>query len=378
MYKAFVVDDEPSVLEGLKIMIPWNQMGFVICGESYNAQGALLKIEELRPHLLITDIRMPFESGLELIKEVRKLDIDIEFVILSGYSEFAYAKEAMRHGVSYYLLKPLDRDEVVSVLQNIKNKLDTMFLTKYGFTQQEIEKFKESRILYQQVNDDNSKEKRNELWKFVWESFDEELTHALQLMNYQDAKKLIDKLFKFIKSKGISHSEARVVVNSCIYQILRVAFERNIKINIVPSQEIDCQKGLGELKNYITGVLSKTIGLMLENRRKNAKSYLYRVKSYINDNFSKDLKVSSLAQMEFIEAGYLGEAFKKQFGYSINEYINRVRINKATEFIRTTDMKLNDISCAVGYKNYNNFFSNFKKITLKSPKQYYKQYSSSS
>ncbi|NLM10402.1 MAG: response regulator [Clostridiaceae bacterium] len=372
MYKALIVDDEPSVLEGLKIMVPWNRVGFEICGETHNAQDALIKIEELCPHLLITDIRMPFKSGLELINEVRKMDLDIEFIILSGYSEFAYAQEAMRHGVSYYLLKPIDKEEFISVLKDIKGKLDTLFLTEYGFTCQEIETFRKSRS---QCEYNISGEIKKEPWKFTWNNFDEELTHALQLMNYQSARKLIDKLFNFIISRDISLPEARILVSSCIYHILRIAFEKNIKLNIILPEETKEELSLAELKNLITDILSQTISLMLENRRKKSKNYLYRVKSYIEDNYSKDLKVSSLAKMEFMEAGYLGETFTKQFGCSINEYINRVRINKAMELIRTTNMKLNDICYAVGYKNYNNFYSHFIKVVNKKPTQYYEQYS---
>lgn len=375
MYKALIVDDEPSVLEGLRIMIPWNSVGFEVCGETQNAQEALIKMEELRPHLLVTDIRMPFKSGLELINEVRKMDLDVEFVILSGYSEFAYAQEAIRQGVSYYLLKPLDKEEIISVLKDIKSKLDAIFLTKYGFTQQEIEEYRKSRTLHENTN--TSDEKKKEHRMFTLDSFDEELIHALQLMNYQEARKLIDKLFNYIKSRDISLPEARIIVSSCIYHILRIAFEKNIKLNFILPEEISGELSLAGLKGLITGILSKTINLMAESRKINLRSYLYRVKSYIDDNFSKDLKVSTLAQMEFIEAGYLGETFTKQFGCSINEYINRVRINKAMELIRTTDMKLNDISYAVGYKNYNNFFFHFKRITNTKPTQFYERYSRS-
>jgi len=375
MYKALIVDDEPSVLEGLRIMIPWNSMGFEICAETQNAQDALIKVKEFRPHLLVTDIRMPFKSGLELINEVRKMDLAVEFVILSGYSEFAYAREAIRQGVSYYLLKPLDNEEIISVLKNIKTKLDNTFLAKYGFTQQEIENFRKSRILHENINVPG--ESKKDAWQFTWENFDEELNHALQLMNYQSARKVIDKLFSFIESRDVSLHEARIIVSSCIYQILRFAFENNIKLNIILPDEMQEELSLDELKNLITGILSKAISLLLENRRMNSKGYLFRVKSYIDDNYSKDLKVSSLAKMEFMEAGYLGETFARQFGLSINEYINQVRINKAMELIRTTDMKLNDISYAVGYKNYNNFFSHFKKITNTKPTQFYERYSRS-
>lgn len=374
MYKALIVDDEPSVLEGLRIMVPWETVGFEVCAETQNAQDALLKVQEHRPHLLITDIRMPFKSGLELINEVRKMNLDIEFVILSGYSEFAYAQEAIRQGVSYYLLKPLDRDEIILVLRNIKNKLDNRFLAEYGFTREEIELFRKSRSMHE-VNTSDSCGSQEDAWKFTWESFDEELTHALQLMNYQNARKLIDKLFSFIKTRDISLPEVRIIVSSCIYHILRIAYEKNIKINFILPDEINEELSLEELKSLIVGLISKTINLMIENRKINSKSYLYRVKSYIDENYSQDLKVSTLAKMEFMEAGYLGETFAKQFGCSINEYIHRVRINRAMELIRTTDMKLNDIAFAVGYKNYNNFFANFKKIANIKPTQFYERYS---
>lgn len=374
MFRAFVVDDEPSVLEGLKMMIPWRELDFELCGASSNGREALAELERLRPHLVITDIRMPLKNGLEFINEARKLDIDAEFVILSGYSDFAYAQEAMRQQVSHYLLKPLDRADIISVLLKIKNKLDTKFLMGYGFSQADIEGFKISRGVSPQIYDRDAADKENgAAWrKYVRESFDEELTTALKLMNYQDAKKLIDELFSYFKTRDIDFTNAWIMVNSCVYLILRVAFERNVRFdaNAVLPPEGSKRWDFDGLKSYVTGIASQTIGLMLEDRRKNSRSYLYKVKAYIEKNYYRELSVAALAEMVFLEAGYLGDAFSKQFGSSINGYVNRLRIEKAVELIKTTDMKLNDISAAVGYNNYNNFISHFRKITRKKPAQY--------
>jgi len=371
MYRVFIADDEPSVLEGLRIMVPWNELDFELCGEASNGQEALSKIEKLRPHLVITDIHMPLKSGLELIHEARKLGTSTEYVILSGYSEFAYAREAMRHHVSYYLLKPLDRDEIITVLNKIKNKLDTAFLTSYGFSQADIDTFKMNRSKAQETNNGSSDQEDGvALWKSVRENFDEELTTSLKLMNYEDAKKLIDEMFNFFKSKGISLTNACVMVNSCVYHILHIAFERNIKLDTMLLPEPNDILDFDELKSRITGILSQTISLMLEDRRKNSRSYLYEVKEYIDRNFDRELSVSYLADMVFMEAGYLGDAFSRQFGCSINEYQHRLRIDKAIALIKSTDMKLSEISTAVGYNNYNNFFSHFERITHKKPTQY--------
>jgi two-component system response regulator YesN len=369
MYKAFVVDDEPSVIEGLKIMIPWKEYDFELCGEASNAREALERIGELRPHLVITDIYMPQKSGLEMIQEVRRLGLAVEFIILSGFSEFSYAQQAIRNQVFHYLLKPLDRDEFSAVLKRIRNRLDQVFLTEYGFTHEEVKAFNKQMQSEPGKNNDGE-ESSDAWWKPFRENFDEELTQALKLMNPQDARKLIDELFTFFKTRSIGPEEATVMVNSCIYHILRIAYERNIRLNNILLHGKNRESSLNDLKKNITGILDKTISLMLEDRRKNARSYLYNVKAYIDSNFEKDLTVAFLAEREFLEAGYLGEAFIRQFGCSISEYQHRLRINKAIELMKNTGMKLSNIAAAVGYNNYNNFFTHFEKITHKKPTQW--------
>ena len=375
MFKAFVVDDEPSVIEGMKLMIPWSDLDFEFCGESSNGRDALQKFGRIRPHLVITDIRMPLVNGLELIDEARKLKLDTEFVILSGYSDFSYAREAMRHQVFHYLLKPLDKDEIVSVLKRIKSKLNTKFLADYGFTSEDVETFKASASLSQGL-ENGAKEAASKdegpWWKSIRDSYDEELNTALKLMNEKDARKLIDELFHFFKDRQISLYDAGIMVNSCVYHILRIAYERNIKLNTLLPVERGEDLSFGKLRRYITDILTQTIELMLEDRRKNARSCLYEVKEYIEKHFTAEISVASLADRVYLEAGYLGDAFSRQFGWSINEYQHRLRIQKAVELISSTDMKLSDIAAEVGYNNYNNFFTHFGRITRKKPNQYHR------
>ncbi|NLK87869.1 MAG: response regulator [Clostridiaceae bacterium] len=372
MYKAFAVDDEPSVIEGIKIMIPWSELDFELCGTASDAADALASIQEQRPHLLISDIRMPHLSGLELVNEARKLDFDLEFILLTGYSDFSYIQQAMRNQVFDYLLKPLDRDEMISVLHKVKVKLDNTFLTEYGFSQEEIDAFKTRRSLLSRdgsaANEAGADEKTQ--WRNFEKDFDEELTKTLKLMDLSGAVKLIDELFDFFAHNKVCLQEVRIIINSCIYHILRIAFERNIRLNSALVFEKGEALDIGDMKKHLTNITSRIIGLMLEDRRKNSRSYLYEVKEYIEEHFNKELSVSRLAKMKYLEAGYLGEAFIKQFGCSINEYQHRLRIKKAIDLMKTTNMKLNDISSIVGYNNYNNFFSHFEKITHKKPTQY--------
>lgn len=111
MYKVIFVDDEPFALEGIKLMVEWEELGFEIVAMCENGEEALACIEVCKPNLIVTDIRMPVIDGLELIDRVQSAGDDPVFIILSGYNDFEYARSALRYGVKHYLLKPaLDRE----------------------------------------------------------------------------------------------------------------------------------------------------------------------------------------------------------------------------------------------------------------------------
>lgn len=103
--KVLLVDDEQIVLKDLKNIIDWNAIGFTIIGTAHNGKSALRLYKDFHPDLIITDIIMPQMNGIDFIHEIRKLDPDVYILILSSYSEFAYAKAAISEGVFDYLLK---------------------------------------------------------------------------------------------------------------------------------------------------------------------------------------------------------------------------------------------------------------------------------
>lgn len=130
MIKTVIVDDEPNIREGLKLIINWEELGFEIIGEASNGRAALTLIKETMPDLIITDIKMPELTGLELIKECKKIGKEFSYIILSGHSEFEMAKKALHMGVSNYLLKPIDEIELEETLTEIKStqKTDDLIL----------------------------------------------------------------------------------------------------------------------------------------------------------------------------------------------------------------------------------------------------------
>ena len=124
MYNIILVEDEKSIRENLQKGILWEKYGFHIVAEAANGEEALEKIEKLHPDVLLTDIKMPFMDGLELARIVHSLYSNIKIVILSGYTEFTYAKEAITIGVEEYLVKPVTPMKIVRTFLNLKQKMD--------------------------------------------------------------------------------------------------------------------------------------------------------------------------------------------------------------------------------------------------------------
>lgn len=124
MYKVLLVDDEPSIREGLKTLIDWHEHGFAVCGDAVNGKDGLRRCAELQPDLVLADIRMPGMDGLQMIEEIIKRGMACRFIILTGYSEFHYAKKAIDCGVDSYLLKPIDPGELRDKLSRLRTMMD--------------------------------------------------------------------------------------------------------------------------------------------------------------------------------------------------------------------------------------------------------------
>lgn len=124
MLKVFLVEDEALIREGLRDKIPWEQYGFRMVGDAADGEIALPLIRKTRPDLLITDIKMPFMDGLSLCRIVREEFPSMKIIIISGYDDFEYAREAIHVGVDQYLLKPITRMNLRKVLQEMKDKIE--------------------------------------------------------------------------------------------------------------------------------------------------------------------------------------------------------------------------------------------------------------
>ena len=124
MLKVFLAEDEVIIRETIKKMIPWEELGFELVGEAADGEMALPVIIRQKPDLLLTDIKMPFMDGLTLAKLAKKEIPELKIVILSGYDDFNYAKQAISIGVEDYLLKPITKNALIERLTEIRNRYE--------------------------------------------------------------------------------------------------------------------------------------------------------------------------------------------------------------------------------------------------------------
>ena len=120
MIKVFLVEDEVVIRNGIKKGINWEQEGFIFTGEASDGEVAYPLIKKARPDILITDIKMPFMNGLELSRMLKKEFPDMKILILSGYNEFDYAKQAITIGVTDYLLKPISAEQLLEANKKVE------------------------------------------------------------------------------------------------------------------------------------------------------------------------------------------------------------------------------------------------------------------
>ena len=124
MLRVFLVEDESIIRETLRDTVPWAQCGYSFAGEAGDGEMALPLIRQVKPDVLITDIRMPFMDGLALSRLVLQEFPDMKVIIISGYDDFEYARQAIGIGVERYLLKPITKNALMTVLDEVREKIE--------------------------------------------------------------------------------------------------------------------------------------------------------------------------------------------------------------------------------------------------------------
>ncbi|MBO4946130.1 MAG: response regulator [Lachnospiraceae bacterium] len=150
MYTLIIADDEYELRQALIRTVDWESIGFQVIGEAENGVEALELVEKLEPDLLLTDIKMPFLTGIELARQVRMVRPAMNIAFLSGYDDFEYAQQAIQYNIISYILKPISANELREEMLRIRDKMDQRVaeLTRYSSAEmmEQFQQEQESRL----------------------------------------------------------------------------------------------------------------------------------------------------------------------------------------------------------------------------------------
>ena len=165
MQKVMIADDEERICQLIEALVDWKALGMEVTAVAHNGLEAAELVGKLRPDILITDIRMPGCSGLELIEKVKRDIPELEIIIISGYAHFEYAKSAIKFGVGEYLLKPINKTELTTTLERLKTKIENRLREKEDKEQLE-QKSKNDVERLQEILLERLREQREEALSF--------------------------------------------------------------------------------------------------------------------------------------------------------------------------------------------------------------------
>lgn len=232
MRKIFIVDDEVFCIKILSNLIERYQVPMSICGSAISGESAYLMIKELKPDIVFVDIEMPGMNGLELIRKLKATcNYNIRFVIISAYDNFKYAQEAMRLDVTDFLLKPIDNDEFIQMIERV-----------FGFRFTSNQKF-------------------NEILAFIHDNYQEEIQLTACAEMFHMSSNHITRLFKQNLGVGFTTYKNKVRIERAKQQFKET--DKSIK-------EVCKDVGFANI-NYFYRVFKEVVGVTPKEYQDNEK-----------------------------------------------------------------------------------------------------------
>jgi len=346
MLQVLVVEDERPIRQSVCKML--NQLeGCEVVGEAKNGVEALEMLQNISPHVLLTDIQMPLMNGLLLSGEAKRLLPMIEIVLFSGYNDFEYVREGLRQGVHDYLPKPVQAEDLQRAMQQVASKIA----------------HKQGRIHQQFV------------WMEAWRDHAKRLAEALWLVD----KPKFNEQWQILSTAWLKQGNERESVYEFFHLLIYILNER-IREHYgaqLPDDAFHPLSFIGDAVRDTELIREHLIGIMNEllTQRNWRKSHVVvKTLDYINSEYGQPhLSLIEAAELTGLSHPYLSRVFKEEMGKTFMEYVTEMRINKARELLENPDTKVYEVAGAVGYTEYAYFVRVFKRVVGYSPSDYRKQ-----
>ena len=364
MFNILLLDDEELALTTLRCGLPWKEYGFTEIYSSTDAHEALALFEQQHFDACFIDICMPNINGLDFIAAAQKVSPDTYFVVISGYSDFAYAKQAIKYGVVDYCLKPVSQDEYAPTLE----KLSKLVMGK----RMAADPIKVSALL----SDSDACQKL--ISQLQGNSPDVKELSLLLIRSstlsaiVQEAAKVIQGRFMFLGPNECCLISPSIQTGASVIDFAEKWHNDALFIfDTTPTRAKSFQSTLKRLRVTCSSQSESTTGLIqLNTVNEETAVYFTKVLSYIDENYASPLDLQELAQKYGLNYSYLSQLFKKAIGVSFVEHLTNIRLTHACSMLSETYISVADIAEAVGFRDYHYFCSTFKRYYGVTPSQY--------
>ncbi|MBD2868642.1 response regulator transcription factor [Paenibacillus arenilitoris] len=335
MYHILVAEDEPWIRSSVVEMVSRIGEERFTVSEATNGEEAWALIQELWPTVLITDIMMPKMDGLSLLHKIHEHGIPMKFIIISGYDNFQYAQKAIRYGVTEYLLKPVDTEQLREALRRSEEGMgDLKDISPY------MSRFRQ-------------------------------LVNAFGDMSPQTAgRKMSDLIDSVLKLKYINPAARLNLLRIFDWKLNGMIKESSLEQH-VPSVPADAEDAV--IIRYFNQLADHLILHLSRQSMTNTHPIIKRVCDYIDNHYKKDISLTEMAQLANMSISYFSTWFKRCTGRTLVQYIQEVRIEKAKRLLLETELKNYEIAERVGFATQPYFIRVFKNAVGVSPNVFRKR-----
>lgn len=252
LYKILIVEDEEIIRTSLVYDFPWQENNCIVVGEASNGKEALKLIEEYEPDILLLDINMPVKNGITLLEETSEL-YSFSTIIISGYSSFEYAKQAISFNVVGYLTKPIDMNELSEYISKAKTFVDNQYIIT--LTKESINKLKHIELIEKEFSKNELESIVNDVLEIIHTEYKQRIS-----MSYLSEKLHYSETFINRKFREGMNTTINDYLNKYRIQVAINMIRNN---NIYNIRELAYESGIPDYK-YFSSVFKKYVGMSVK------------------------------------------------------------------------------------------------------------------
>lgn len=418
-YKMLVVDDEYMILEGMKHLLPYHDYQVEIVYTAENAEEALAYFSTHPVDIVLTDVSMPGMTGLEMIQQMKEMAPHTHMIIMSGFQEFEYARQALLLGAMDYLVKPINKAELAKLLQQLpaltKDKDQALVKGFLAGTQPAKQVLTCSQKKWFSVQDQPPaagyyREKMILQQVYYFQLTEEPLEGSLyreELSPTTSLQELMDKVERllFYQQLATDLTATTASLHREMDPLLRAGQLRSIldRLPLVTARLREQTPAVYLTKQFVNQMMADVFSYLNEgdhhrledfylkveasrdldqlmeqfaqdlislSEHSSYSSHVQEVLKVIQDQYGTELSLKDISANLFLNTVYLGQLIKKETGQTFAELLNHQRIKVAQQLLLHSQLGIEEICFQVGYSNVGYFYKIFKRICGQSPKNY--------